>query len=278
MFDSTNEEYHTDADAISSSALKALARSAARFKGYLDGIESHSTRSRILGTAVHAAVLEPARFEQEYVIWPGRRAGRAWETFLSTTQTKHVLTQAEYDLVYACADKALRTKTIINDQGDAFTLSDLISFGMCERNIYWIDAETGLTCRARYDLICQHLTVDLKTTDDARQQSFAWQCARLGYDIQAAFYLRGRRAFAMCGAHKALPFVLLAAELNKCPDAQAHLLHPEQFIAFGDRVVSDCMRRAKLCFETGEFPGYEPPATLLQLPIRARYPDHTLGV
>lgn len=152
------------------------------------------TASRRLGTGVHTYVLEPKRFALEYVVYEGRRQGNDWELFQATHLNKTILSRQEYVRVVGCGEETLISPAV-QGQDAVYTVEDLIEHGTVERNTYWVDEETGLTCRMRADLMIQNITVDLKTTDDARADAFANQCGRLGYDLQTAFYTRGRRAF-----------------------------------------------------------------------------------
>jgi hypothetical protein len=142
--------------------------------------------------------------------------------------------------------------------------------GQCERSIYWLDEATGLTCKARLDLMVRHVTVDLKTTDDARPEAFSRQADRLGYDLQAAFYLRGRRALEP--NLPATPFVFIAAELNDPFEPQVHVADPEDFVAYGEAKVVQTMRVVAQCQQAGRYPGYSTSMKTLKLPAYRRFP------
>ena len=68
-----NAEYHADTSAISASGLKLFMRSPAHYyAAYLDPnrVEHQPTAAMKLGTATHCAILEPERFNAEYVAMP----------------------------------------------------------------------------------------------------------------------------------------------------------------------------------------------------------------
>lgn len=270
MFDSTNEEYHSDRGSISSTALKILLRSPAHFRAYQCGPRKKELDSQRIGTATHAAVFEPYRFSKDYVVWHQRRGAAGWNSFVGANVGKEILTRSEHDLVSACAQSIRSTEALRDESGAVYTVDDLITYGTCERNLYWVDQASGLTCRMRADLMIQNVTVDLKTTDDARAERFGWQCVRHDYDVQAAFYLRGRRAFDPNTQH--FPFIFIAAELTAPHAALVHTADDDAFIAPGDKKVSAALALLKACQASSSFPGYERPRTTLKLPLSARFP------
>lgn len=270
MFDSTMEEYHSDRGSVSSTALKALLRSPAHFKEAQLGRQKRQLDSQRIGSAVHAAVFEPQRFAQQYVVWNKRRGAAGWQRFREANLGKEILTQTEHDLVHECALAVRATVAVQDSAGGTYTLDDLLAHGVCERNLYWIDRDTGITCRMRADLMIQNCTVDLKTTDDAREERFAWQCSRLAYDVQAAFYLRGRRAFDPSA--ESYPFIFIAAELDSPHVALAHTADLDAFLLPGERKVKAAMATLKSCQVARCFPGYERTRSTLKLPFSVRYP------
>src|SRR5690606_39465824 len=61
----SNEEYHSLPDSISKSGLDLIARSPAHYR-YAERREP--TRAMVIGTAIHAAILEPDVFATEYLL------------------------------------------------------------------------------------------------------------------------------------------------------------------------------------------------------------------
>jgi len=270
-FDSTAGEYHSDRLAVSASALKKLARSPAHYRASVTAPRKQTATQRF-GTAVHACVLEGARFSLDYVVWQTRRSGKAWKIFEAANSRKEVLTQEEMDAVRGCAREALSTVAVRSDDGSEFTLDDLVALGEKERNYYWVDGETGLTCKARLDLTCQHVTFDLKTTDDARLESFTRQATADGYDIQAAFYTRARVAFDPSLAGNS-PFLFVVCEAKAPHATLVHRADRDEFTAFGDKKVAKLMNVYKRCLASGRWPAYDPQSSSLKLPLHARYPS-----
>lgn len=267
MFDSTNEEYHSDSLAISSTALKALDRSSAHMQAKSSG-SNEETKSRRIGTAVHASVLEPVRFASEYVEYAGKRTTRQWKQFKAAHSGRQILTASEWATVAACRERIV-SAIAIETSDQSFTVGELIHHGACERVIYWLDEETGLTCKARIDLMCGTATLDIKTTDDARERAFGNQCADQGYDIQAAFYLRARRAM-----DPTIPrnlFFLIAVELTAPHEVVVWPLDEDLFVNEGERKVKAGLAVVKQCRTNMHWPGYPRPKRPLALPLHRRH-------
>jgi hypothetical protein len=268
-FDSTSEEYFSDKLAISSTALKHLARSPAHLRAAMSAAR-HETPSQRIGSAVHAASLEPAVFRRQYVQYSGARRGRQWKSFQALNAQQVILNKSEWETTRALSARILDTVIFESDEGTAFTFEELRDAGHAERVIYWLDVETGLTCKARLDLCVGPLTLDIKTTDDARDDAFAIQCDRLGYDIQAAFYLRARRA--LDPSLEAPPFFFVAAELAEPHAVLAHRADHEAFVEVGDSKVKKLMKQFKLCAGAFNWPAYPRPTSTLKLPLARRFP------
>lgn len=268
-FDGTIAEYHSDKNAVSSSALKALMRSPAHMLAALNGSANDESAARRLGTGVHTKVLEVARYAREYVVFDGRRQGTKWDLFQARNVGKTILSLSEEAQVAGCTEATL-VAPAVQGEGCIYTVEDLVTHGTVERNTYWVDEATGLTCRIRPDLEIQNVTVDLKTTDDARAESFGRQCQRLGYDLQAAFYTRGRRAFDIEGEH--FPFVFVASELTAPHGVQVHVADEDEFVRPGDRKVAAALAMYLRCKTANRWPGYTAPTTTLKLPLWSRYP------
>ncbi len=277
MFDSTSVEYHSDKRSVSSTALKLMQRSPAHYKAAMQA-DRKETASQRFGTAVHAAVLESPRFKTDYVTYTaGTRQTKAWKQFKTehTVLGHEILTQTEMNLVTSCA-QAIVAAPLVRDGDSTLMVNDLLALegAHSEINVYWLDHATGLTCKARLDLLVGHHVFDIKTTDDARPGEFRWQAARLGYDIQAAFYLRGVRAFFADSLtdDDVSQFIFIAAE-STAPNAVMPLAaDQDEFVEFGEQKVTKLMKQFAQCRQSNDWPCYEVQAESLKLPFNKRYP------
>ena len=150
-FHSTEAEYHGDANAVSASMLKIADRSLAHLKEALSTPVT-PTKAMILGSAMHCAALEPHLFQSRYAVWSGKRAGKPYQAFLANLPPGVItLSQTERETIDAQVATLLRTP-VVRNLSQTFALQDLIEVGHRERNYYWADSKTGMTCRARMDL------------------------------------------------------------------------------------------------------------------------------
>ena len=173
--------------ALRASALKLLDRSPAHYRA----APWSETPALRLGTAAHAAVLEPERFEADFAVWDrktesGRsapRSGKAWDAFQADNAGKTFITEAERAQAQAIA-AAVRSDP---------TAMRYLSSGGPEVTMLW-DLH-GRRLKARADWITEvdrePVVVGLKTTRDCRPGPFGVQAARLGYHVQWAWYADG---------------------------------------------------------------------------------------
>lgn len=114
--------------------------------------------------------------------------------------------------------------------------------------------EGAVWCRARPDWLHADLRVidDLKTTGMSAEPG-AWSRSLFGagYDLQAAFYLRGLRA--VCGANALFRFVVVE---NTAPYAVSLVSLTPQALALADRKVSRAIELWGHCLDTNEWPSY----------------------
>jgi exodeoxyribonuclease VIII len=182
-----NAEYHA-APGYSKSTLDLVHESIAQVEWSRKAPRFQSDVADI-GTATHAALLEPEIFESEYIREPsfdkrtkdGKEAAAA---FAASAVGRTVLSEPDYDMVIAMRDSSLAHPT-------ANML--LTSKGVSEASIFFeID---GIKCRCRPDRIVdhevfgEHILVDVKTVDDIDRIHLSLRDYR--YYVQAAFYQDG---------------------------------------------------------------------------------------
>lgn len=242
-------------EGINYSILKLYGRSAAHAQEQMLHPKAH-TPAMETGQALHVATLEPGRFEAEYVVPPKcdrrTREGKAlWAAFELENVGKTLLKPAEWASVLGMA-AAVREHPAI-----APLLSE---HGLNEASVYWADAETGAPCKARPDRVCSAV-LDLKQTVDARPALFSAQAARLGYHVQAAFYLAGLDA---CAPH---PRRWLWVAVEPEPPYAVAVYEPtEQTLAQGRAEWETYLRQHLECQRTGRWPGYQTDPQPLNLP------------
>lgn len=158
-----------------------------------------------LGSAAHMMLLE--RREDRIV----RVAADDWRTKAAKeardaaqSQGKYAVLERQYaDIVAMCeAARAFMLKS---------ELGNLLDVGEAEKSILWEDR--GVSCRARPDIfsVGRKVVLDYKSTGSAQHEAFSRQIGRMGYDLQAEFYLRGIKEVTK---HTDMVFVFLAQEIT----------------------------------------------------------------
>ena len=295
------DEYHSS-KAVSSTGLRKVGRSIDHYEAYLadDSVPSKAFR---VGTAVHAAVLEPELFEEVYENLPPEEAQGLSKTYRTTARML-----ADGMTVPEIADKRdIKLKTIKNNHiskagvqklrvwyqnndpseivelpGDELdtvkrcrdavanhpVARNLIDAGDPEISHFWEDEDTGLMCRCRpdADLANDGILVDLKTTRDARKRDFQRSMANYGYHTQGAFYLDGSSAASGQVRHT---FIFIAVETSEPYGVRIYRLGDEAV----DRGRQQCRRNlqtlADYYNDELKWTGYEPGVTELSLPAWA---------
>lgn len=136
--------------------------------------------------------------------------------------------------------------------------------GKPEQTVIWEDE--GVTCRAMMDWLTddRKLILDYKTTDSAHPDVFGRQIARMGYDMQAAFYTSG----IIAQGYDEPRFVFLAQEIeppHACSLVELHSSYMEIAHAKYTRAVSlwrECMTR-------NQWPAYPTTITTALPPVWA---------
>lgn len=239
-------------DAINYSSLKLLARSPRHYQHYLEH-GARETRDMFKGSAAHACILEPERFERDFVVYDGdRRAGKKWEEFETANATKTILKKDEML-------EALRIRDAVRADPLA---SSYLSNGMHEVTLVWVDPETGLKLKGRVDwLRADWVNVDVKTTRDATPLCFSRDVARLMYHVQAAMYQDGLEVITGNEARTAV----IAVEKHEPHDCVVFSM-PEATIDAGRNEYRRLLGLLAECRQGSRWPGigngFEVPLTL----------------
>jgi len=200
-----NEEYHAR-PGVSASMLKSMASGWRNFEAeYITRTALRKESAAMaLGTAVHAALLEPEAYMCEYIAVPDScsdRRTKAYKEWAENNKDKKVLSPVELRTI-ECIAKA----TVDNQIADK-----LLATNGCTEGVYeWTEGPRETLCRMRFDKFAEPFIIDVKTTDDARPEAFAATVAKYRYDLQAAHYLTGLEDFT----RQDLRFVFIAVETS----------------------------------------------------------------
>lgn len=238
--------------AVNCSSIKKFEKSAKAYK-HAQGKDDADSKPNALGRAIHAAVLEPAKFMTDFAQWPGVRKGKAYTEFAEANHDKEILNGTESDTVVNIVEAV---------NGHRFC-SDKLTGGEPEVTIIFDHPATGIRCKGRLDYLNleQGYIVDLKSTKDAEYLSFRKDVANFQYHWSAAFYRNGITTLT----GERLDFYLIAAE-NVAPfDVVPYLVSNEMFNE-GQLQVTNAMEQLKACVETGIYPGISEEPIELDLP------------
>lgn len=177
-----SESDHRANAALGYTDVKAFARSAAHGAYHLSH-PTQPTRPMILGTAEHACVLEPDKFDRLYVVVEGDRRTKEVKAALEAAEAsgKRVLT----------ADEMAQCRGAAQACREHLLLGELLAHphACFEHSGFWdID---GVPAKCRVDLFAGGIAVDLKFTDDARE--FPQKARSYQYAVQCAWYMHGLR-------------------------------------------------------------------------------------
>jgi hypothetical protein len=189
--------YLARADHVSASTLRRAAHAATPTRKPL--LEDDPAQR--LAQALHALVLEPARFARDYLVLDRDSPAPPAEELPDALERRTWLASGEYAQLAGARD-AIRAYP-------RAPLARLLDAGMKELSIYWSD-ELGRRWKARPDCFTDEVVLELKTTGDVRPRAFARTRKRFGYDLKAAHYVEAVRRLT----GRAPRFVFVAVELT----------------------------------------------------------------
>jgi len=207
-----------------------------------------------LGDAFHAAILEPERFEKEYVTLPldckpgsGARMKTRKEAFLFMAEEKGqtIIQPDDYENIKEMV-------AVIQSNQNAL---DLLSDGVKEVSGYFIDQGNNIALKIRLDWINKKegIIIDLKSCADARKGPFRTKAYNFGYDLQAFMGLYG--VTQITGqAHSIFKFIAVESKGYhglKIYDAD------QEMIQTGHEKYQKAVELYKKCLKKDEWPGYD---------------------
>lgn len=252
-------DYHAS-PRLSRSALVDILRSPAHFMDRMTN-RQEPTEAMVVGDAIHTAVLEPDRFDAEYVYAEKfdrrTKAGKqAWAEWQAGHVGKKVVPHSSADTVREIA-RAVRNHPDLRDI--------LTGRGLTEPSAAW-DTEDGIGLRARPDRAIPkggtHILADLKSAKDASPHGFAKEIAARKLHVQAAFYLDG---FSAASGVKCDEFIFVVFEKTR-PYACAVYFLDSESIAQGRYEYQKALDIYRECMRSGVWPDYAATARSIRIP------------
>lgn len=253
VVDMPNDDYHAY-EGLSSTGVKNILRSPAHYKS--DVFER--SRAMEIGSAIHAAVLEPDYFKEKYMLLedvPTRQKPeyKAAVKALSTKDadgnctgdgSQYVFIKTEIDNLRGMYRSVKRNKTAmaIYQQGG---FSELAAFIECP--------VTGVLMKCKFDRITAEtdISLDLKKCQDARKEAFTRAIGSYGYYISAAYYSHIYRLLTGCD----LSFKYNAIE-EKAPWGSKVYTADAGSILMGEIKFNEALLIYKECSDKNEWPSY----------------------
>ncbi len=222
-------------DAINWSTLKEMHRSPLHYR-HRRSTPREDTPRLALGRAIHTAVLEPVRFEDEYAVFAGGRRGtNDYKAFEAENADRTILKREDAELCMAVRDAVHAHRTAVS-----------LLAGESEVTATWTDERTGLACKARVDHLDGECIVDLKTTSTVDEREFERTAARMLYHGQLAHYRNG-----IGGGPNP---VIIAVEIEPPFDVAVFRLSDDAMYA-GEMLVEDLLLRVSNCTAEDSWPG-----------------------
>ena len=241
----SNEEYHAS-PGVSKSMLDVFARSPHHYWWqYKSGKAPQRTETSAMrqGTIIHTAILEPERFEEDYIVSQYRdKRSKAYKEAVAEAAAdgKDLLSQYEYEMAMRCRESVAK-----NPYANA-----ALSEGQAELSAFTEDPDNGLQVRARFDWLAEGLIVDLKTTVHAGVE-FGHSVRKYRYHLQAAMYQHIAR---LCGIDDC-EFIFVAVERDFPYGVGVYQLS-EDDMRNGMSLYTDLTQRLAECERTNDWPGY----------------------
>lgn len=218
------------------------------------------TPALAFGSALHCAVLEPAKFAELYEVMPdfgdmrsskNRDVRDAW---IAANPGKRTVKADEHEIIL----NILQAVSF-----NAAASGVLGSPGPNELSAVFAHEENGCPCKLRADGWRPEweTVLDVKTTENASRAEFERSIAIYGYHRQAAFYLDGLRSLGLPAKH----FAFICVE-KKAPYGVAVYRLMEDAIEAGRDEIRRLVRIWKNCHDTGKWYGYEAQFQDISLP------------
>ena len=247
--------YHSRPE-VSATMLKSMAKGWRTFEAEHITREAERKESQafVIGSAVHAALLERDAFAERYAICPQEcsdRRTKAYKEWAAEVTDREILTQADAALIAAIENKCFDNQSV---------RQLLEAPGGVEIEFFWRCKTTDVDCRAKADkVLAGGVVLDVKTTDDARPEAFARTVGMYRYDLQAVHYMdaTGATTFIFLAVEKTAPFRVRLYELCNADLADAREMRASLLREYLDRKIrNDWSEPNELSVQTLFLPNY----------------------
>ncbi len=268
------------------SSLKHIHTSPLLYRWRLDHPQP-TTDTFVRGGAIHCGVLEPHRFASRYAVYDDKRddrvaAWRDWQAAHPGVQTfkshelRNVIASTLAVHQHKTARRLLGSRRVENvDESLLLQNAEVlspgwelrryeVSGGRVEAPTTWVDPDTGLVCKGRFDFIRPTCVLDLKSTTDPEPIEFGKAAARYLYHGQLAWYHFGAIAARLIPKDAEPPYVV-AVQSSEPYDVVCYQMNWMDLGA-GRELCLRLMERLQTCIESDYWPGIADGLEQLQLP------------
>jgi hypothetical protein len=243
-------------DAINHSSLKNMAISA-KYYLYKKQQINRPSPAMVLGTAIHAKLLEPDTFDDNVIVFEGKtKKGKAWDAFSELHSEKTIITQAQSDITIDASKNVMSNPRLKHIFTNPETQTEL--------SLVWTDETTGLRCKCRIDALSGFL-YDLKTTSSNTTQEFLKSAFKYYYHSQMAFYERGARA---CGLQCNGTKIVVAQTKDVLESYMVDV--PFDTVDAGNKLIDGWLSELKTCIDEDIYRGLDTSDVSFELPEWAK--------
>lgn len=243
-------------EAASNSGLKKVRRSPAHFKN--PESDSGTSRAMVIGSATHAAILEPEHFARHYLVAEADdRVSAYYKGLAKDVGGDRVLTRPEHRRIVGMQSAAYRNKRFA---------AYMASLGRAELSVVSTDPVTGIQVKCRFDWKGDGLNAfDLKTCQDARANEFARSIGSYGYYMQIPFYAAVWEWETGERMNCSRDFPIVALEGDSPHGCVLHDLD-EIALELGRKHFREALDTYARCLDKGEWPAYEEESVMTSVP------------
>lgn len=233
-YDLSNDDYHAD-EAIGSTTIKSISVSPANL--YFNPFKG--SKSSHIGTAIHAALLEPELYKREFIQLPDSdRRSAEYKSAAKEYGADFVLVGSEVESINRMFDSSR-----LNDD----FMSYLESKGHSEVSMFATCPRTGLNLKCRFDRLSDShpYPLDVKSCRDAGQRGFSQAFGQYHYHVQAAFYLY---VLKLATGRDLNQFCFFAIE-NNAPYKNCMYYIGEDSLELGRKTMFEAMHKLTECLD-----------------------------
>ena len=246
-----NKDYHAY-EGVSKSGLDQVHKSPAHFAF---ASPRKATRAMEIGTAIHAAILEPNLFRLEYVLLKDVKARTAgsYKDAVKVHGSERVLVAGEAKNVQGMLDACDNSREVCEAMNTG-GFTEVSAFVQCP--------DTGVLLRCRYDWISAYDTaIDVKKTQDSSPDGFSKSIYNYRYHVQDYFY---RHVYELITARQ-LKFEFLAIEENAPYNPMVYELDDASRLVAEEECKADMIKYAE-CQNSDDWHGYTGGRQKISLP------------